>query len=81
LVDVLDWWRQHSGQLPRLALVARHLFALPASTASLERLFSAAGRAVNKRRPRLKDASAAALIYGHANLVRGHVGVPEDTQG
>jgi hypothetical protein len=70
----LAWWRAHAWQFPLLATVAMHLFSLPASTAALERLFSAAGRAVNRRRATLRPASAANLIFGHANVRRGHTG-------
>ena len=47
------------------------VLGVPARTAHLERLFSAAGRAVNKRRPRLKKRRAARFILAHANIVRG----------
>ena len=70
----LAWWRTHAWQMPHLAAAAMHLFSLPASTAALERLFSAASRAVNKQRPRLKAKSAAGMIFGHANVARGHTG-------
>ena len=73
-IDATAWWREHAWQFPHLASVAMHLAGMPASTAALERLFSAAGRAVTKSRPRLHDASAAKLIYGHANVRRGHTG-------
>eukprot|EP00973_Karenia_brevis_P083700 11612573-Karenia_brevis.AAC.1 len=44
-LDVLPYWRRRCAQVPLLALVARHVLGIPASTASLERLFSASGRA------------------------------------
>ena len=60
--------------MPHLAAVAMHVLSVPGSTAALERLFSAAGRAVNRRRPRLGSMNASKLIYGHANVVRGYTG-------
>ena len=40
--DVLEWWRVHSWRYPNVARMARGFFALPASSAGVERLFSAA---------------------------------------
>ena len=60
--------------MPLLAVVAAQVLGVPASTASLERLFSAAGRAVTRRRPQLQTHRAAALIFGHANVAKGVVG-------
>ena len=57
--------------MPHLAVVARQVFCVPASSANVERLFSAAGRAITRRRPRLGAPHANSLIYGHANVVRG----------
>ena len=57
--------------MPLLAMVARDALGTPASTASLERLFSAAGRAVTRRRPRLQSKGAANLIFGHASVAKG----------
>lgn len=42
--DVLEWWRVHSWRYPNVARMARGFFALPASSAGVERLFSAAGK-------------------------------------
>ena len=76
--DPVAFWRDHQVSFPMLSHVARQVFAVPASTANVERLFSAAGRAINRRRPRLKSQNAAAMLFGHANVVRGFrgVGVP-----
>jgi hypothetical protein len=73
-IGPVAWWKSHAWQFPTLATVAMHLLGMPASTAALERLFSAAGRAVARRRPRLKNPTAAGLIFGHANVRRGHTG-------
>ena len=45
----LAFWRAHAWTMPHLAVVAQHVLGVPASTANIERLFSAAGRAVSKR--------------------------------
>ena len=41
--DVLKWWAEHSNILPRLSVLARWILAVPAGTASSERLFSIVG--------------------------------------
>jgi len=77
----LRWWRDNAWRFSHIAPVAMRLFSLPSATAGLERLFSAAGRAVNKSRPRLRPRRACMIITGHANVVRGITGdkiaVPE----
>ena len=43
-VDPLVWWRAHKFELPDLARMARQFLAAPASTAGVERAFSAVGQ-------------------------------------
>ena len=71
------WWRAHASAMPNVALVARWLLSIPPSTAALERLFSAAGRGITRRRPRLQGRRGARLLYGHANVVRGISGLAD----
>ena len=68
----LEFWRCNQTFLPCLASVARATLAMPASSATLERLFSGASRGVCKRRPRLKTRNAQSLIFGHANVLLGY---------
>ena len=70
----LSFWKDHAQEMPYLAAVAQHVFSVPASTVVVERLFSAAGRAVTRRRPRLSAMRAANTILGHANVSRGVTG-------
>ena len=70
-VSSLQWWSEHCSTFPNLAVVARNVLGIPTSTASLERLFSGAGRGITKRRPRLKTKRSADLIFGHANVMLG----------
>ena len=62
--SVMDWWRHHEPRLPHLAALAGGVLAAPASSATLERAFSHAGHAFNKRRaPRLDPDMAADIIF------------------
>jgi hypothetical protein len=51
---LLNWWSKHSLIFPQLALLAKSLFGVPASSATSERVFSASGRILEKRRQSLK---------------------------
>lgn len=73
----VGFWKSHATFFPCLAILAREVMAIPASSAGLERLFSGANRAVTHRRPRLKPSRAEALIYGHANIVQGILSGPD----
>ena len=42
--DPLPWWKEYAFQFPFLSKMARQFLAAPASSASVERLFSAAGK-------------------------------------
>ena len=43
-VKVLQWWAAKESKWPNLAKMAKQYFALPASSAGVERVFSAAGK-------------------------------------
>ena len=42
--DVLKWWREKERNWPHLAKMVSSIFAAPASSAGVERVFSAAGK-------------------------------------
>jgi hypothetical protein len=50
---ILEWWNKHSLTFPQLSLLAKSLFGVPASSATSERVFSASGRVLEKRRQSL----------------------------
>jgi UDP-2,3-diacylglucosamine pyrophosphatase LpxH len=60
--DILSWWKTHGSQYPVLAMVARDVLAIPASTVASESAFSAGGRVVDKYRSRLDPEVVEALI-------------------
>jgi hypothetical protein len=41
--DPLMWWKKHQQEFPRLSRMTRQYLAVPASSASPERLFSSVG--------------------------------------
>ena len=55
--DPLDFWTKNQLQFPILALVARRVLAVPATSASTERLYSASGRVCTFDRASLKPAN------------------------
>ncbi len=53
--DPLMWWKQHVQEFPRLSRMARQHLAVPATSASPERLFSSVGLVKSDLRGRLLD--------------------------
>ena len=49
----LDFWRTNQNMFPVLSQLAREIHCIPASSASVERQFSAAGFVINERRTAL----------------------------
>lgn len=66
----LVWWLNHKDDYPRLSKVAQAYLAIPASSVSSERLFSAAGRVVTKNRSRLTSRNVNAILFLNKNQQR-----------
>ncbi|CAF3852906.1 unnamed protein product, partial [Rotaria sordida] len=49
----LKWWSKHSLIFPQLAVLAKSLFGVPASSATSERVFSSSSQILEKRRQSL----------------------------
>lgn len=60
--DLLEWWRAHESFFPNLAKMARQFLALPASSAGVERLFSAAGEMHDKKRKRTSEMTLSHML-------------------
>ena len=60
--NVLSWWNRHQNILPLLAKIARRVFAIPASSAKSERVFSSGGNVVTAKRNRLAPKKVEALV-------------------
>ncbi|CAM4554540.1 unnamed protein product [Leuciscus chuanchicus] len=66
--DVLGWWRDQQLNYPKLSVLARGIRAIPASSSSSERNFSAAGRTIEQRRTALKPSTVDAILFLHKNM-------------
>lgn len=66
-VDILQWWQSNRTKFPRLYIVARFIFSIPASSAAAERLFSKAGRLVNHR-PNIRSELVDEILFLNSNF-------------
>jgi hypothetical protein len=65
--DPLVWWRNNQLSFPLIAQLARELLAVPASSAGAERVFKSLSSTLSKRRRRLYDSKAEAIVFVHEN--------------
>ena len=56
-IDLRAWWKKHESRFPKLSKMAKQYLAAPASTAGVERVFSAAGRMHSDLRKSMKDST------------------------
>lgn len=67
--DALEWWKVHDSRFPSLARMARQYLAVPASSASVERLFSSVGLVKSDLRERLLDKTTTDIMFAKYNSV------------
>ena len=65
---VLEWWREQSPKFPNLAVMARQYLGCPATSASVERLFSAVGIAFSDKRKSAHDETISNIMFARANI-------------
>ena len=65
--DPLMWWKEHENEYPRLARMAKEDLAVPATSASVERLFSSAGLVKSDIRGSLLDATTVDIMWAKHN--------------
>lgn len=68
---VLNFFKSHEKQLPRLSLLARRIFVVPATSSASERIFSASGMVVDKKRSSIKPAGVDAILRTRSALKNG----------
>ena len=64
----LSWWARNKSTYPAVAVVARRLLAIPATSVPSERLFSKAGDVMSKKRNRLAPSKADRIVFLMDNL-------------
>ena len=67
-VKVLEWWASHQDQFPTISVLAGEYLCIPASSASIERMFSVNGHHLNKRRRGLEKGKVQELTMLRDNL-------------
>lgn len=67
LTDPLAFWKVAEGKYPRVALLARNYLAVPASSATVERVFSRAGNAMSLKRTTLSEGTLQAQTCFKSN--------------
>jgi hypothetical protein len=61
--DPLKWWKSNGSDFPNLSKAARKYLCVPASSASVERLFSHAGKTIAADRANLEPYYASELVF------------------
>ena len=65
--DPTVFWKTHKDEFPRLFVIAQQIFAAPASTAAVERIFSIPGYILSPRRLRTSDFNFENLLFANLN--------------
>lgn len=65
--EILNWWRDHSKELPLLSHLSRSIFSIPAGSASVESNFSVAGLFLTVKRSKLGPERLDHLLVCHSN--------------
>jgi len=65
---MMDFWRENHAVLPQLFKVACRIQCVPDSSSASERVFSTAGRLLEKRRTNLSRDSTNSLLFLHSNV-------------
>jgi hAT family C-terminal dimerisation region len=63
----LEWLRENDETYTVVAACARDVLSIPASSATVERLFSVAGNVLSDLRLSLKDSLSCAILFLHYN--------------
>jgi len=69
--NILMWWKLHAMRFPYLSRLARRYLTMPATSASVERLFSVADQVVTVKRARLHPSTVTLLVFLHEAIPGG----------
>ena len=64
---MLKWWKEKSAKWPALCKMVRQYLAAPASSAGVERVFSAAGKMHGDLQKSLKDSTLEHSLFAAWN--------------
>ena len=70
-ITILMWWKLHAVRFPYLSRLARRYLAMPATSDSVERLFSVSGQVVTAKRARLDPSTVTLLVFLHEAIPGG----------
>ena len=65
--DILGWWNSQKEIYPRLAMLARAILPIPATSAPSERVFSTAGLIITSKRSQLAPSTVNNIVFVHEN--------------
>ena len=65
--DILKWWHAREAKWPALAKMVKQYFAAPASSAGVERVFSAAGKMHGDLQKSAKDSTLEHSLFAAFN--------------
>lgn len=66
--DALIWWKENAKKFPNLSVMARQYLGCPATSATVERLFSQVGIAFSDRRKSAKANTLRNIVFAKMNL-------------
>ena len=66
--DAMIWWLEHQKQFPNLEVMARQYLGCPATSATVERLFSKVGIAFSAKRKSAEAATLEDILFAQVNL-------------
>ena len=67
-VKPVEWWQEKKDTFPNLEVMARQYLGCPASSASVERLFSAVGIAFSDKRKNASASTLESVMFARENL-------------
>ena len=66
--DALEWWKSNANLFPNLSVVARQYLGCPATSATVERLFSSVGIAFSDKRKSSHADTLSDIIFTKMNV-------------